>query len=322
MRSIVHVCCGAYQHALFGGVPRYAHQISRCFPDCTVVRNRAELLCFLQTHTDALVIADNHYALMVPDHIPCIVVHHGCAAEHVARSAARADLVPIAEAQGSVWHVRMPENTQVISISTFCTDMFTKHYGEAYTRFPRILLPHASEHDERVLWSPVQERDDNVRVLGNFKGSSKGEVRAKDVGALDARLCMRGMHVLPHGIDDESIADFERRKQALYAQCDVFLQLSVHEGNSYATLDALAMGMPVVATDVGAFYKDVPENAFVRIPWNATSEQVRDAIFEAHANAEALSAAARAFYMQHWRFDQWTHRMRQLVGAKNNTRNE
>ena len=44
--------------------------------------------------------------------------------------------------------------------------------------------------------------------------------------------------------------------------------MSNSEGNSYATLDALACGTPVVSTKVGLFYKDVPEDCFVSLDMN------------------------------------------------------
>ena len=52
----------------------------------------------------------------------------------------------------------------------------------------------------------------------------------------------------------------------------MFLQISLCEGNSYATLDALICGLVIIASDVGAFYKDVPENCFVKLDWRRNND--------------------------------------------------
>jgi len=64
-----------------------------------------------------------------------------------------------------------------------------------------------------------------------------------------------------------SIEDFNQEKQKIYVNSDIFLQLSVSEGNSYATLDAVMCGLVIIATDVGLFFKDVPDDCFVRLDW-------------------------------------------------------
>jgi len=66
---------------------------------------------------------------------------------------------------------------------------------------------------------------------------------------------------------NESIDDFNHRKQKIYLDCDIFLQLSNSEGNSYATLDALINGLVIISTNVGSFYKDVQEDCFIKLDW-------------------------------------------------------
>ena len=60
------------------------------------------------------------------------------------------------------------------------------------------------------------------------------------------------------------IEKFNNDKQQIYCNSDIFLQLSNSEGNSYATLDALLCGLVVISSNVGLFYKDVPEDRIRR----------------------------------------------------------
>ncbi|MGC9357943.1 MAG: glycosyltransferase [Anaerolineae bacterium] len=57
--------------------------------------------------------------------------------------------------------------------------------------------------------------------------------------------------------DSVLLLGFRRDLEALYAGCDLFVMPSVREGMGLVTIQALAMGKPVVATDVGAISEAV-----------------------------------------------------------------
>ena len=95
----------------------------------------------------------------------------------------------------------------------------------------------------------------------------------------------------------------------------MFLQLSTSEGNSYATLDALLCGLVVISSDVGLFYKDVPENCFVKLDWKKLNDvsYLTEKINYAWENKEILTKNAREWYMKNYRFCDWKIKMHTLV---------
>lgn len=311
--DVVHYCCGSYAHDLYGGVPRYDHQLSLCFPHRVMVvapHQRNLLHQYLDAHPDAVVVTDNHHALDVPVGATCVVVHHGSAQEHLERVPDRGDLRPLASGQGAIWRYRSPMNTLVVSCSTFCSDMFEKHNGDLYGRFRRELVLHASEHDDACVWRPRGKA--LIRVLGNFAGASKGSHAVRAIMA-DHRFEVVPLRV--RRLADEPICDFHARKQAAYLACDVFLQLSYCEGGPYATLDALQMGMPVVATRVGLFHADVPAECFIPVDLRADGkcDGLADALLRAHRSGPDIGAKARSFYTARCGFARWCDSMRELI---------
>ena len=114
---------------------------------------------------------------------------------------------------------------------------------------------------------------------------------------------------------DGDIKDFNKRKQDIYLDSDIFLQLSLCEGNSYATLDALLCGVPIVASNVGLFYKDVPEDCFVKVNWqyNGNIEYVKDRLQEAWENRLQLSKNCRDWYLQNCSFSEWSEKTRNFI---------
>ena len=117
------------------------------------------------------------------------------------------------------------------------------------------------------------------------------------------------------GIDRRGIDNFNQRKQDIYLNNDIFLQLSNSEGNSYASLDALICGLVVVSSDVGLFYKDVPEDCFVKLDWrkNGDVEYVESKLRYAWEHREELARKGREWYMNNCRFVDWKKKMYEVV---------
>ena len=161
---------------------------------------------------------------------------------------------------------RDPNTTTIVSISKACTDDFTEYFGEEYTKFKRIDLLHSSELDENRY---IKTFHDKPRVLGNWNSLKKGE---KLMPKLIEKAKDFVFNQLSVGIKNGDIEDFNRRKQDIYLDNDIFLQISNSEGNSYASLDALICGMVVVASNVGLFYGDVPEDCFVKMDWTKNND--------------------------------------------------
>ena len=95
----------------------------------------------------------------------------------------------------------------------------------------------------------------------------------------------------------------------------MFLQISNSEGYSNAALDALLCGLPVVSSNVGLFYNDLPEDCFVKIPWekNDDVEFVQEKLQYAWTHREELSKNARKWYLENCNLHDWLIKMRQLV---------
>ena len=101
----------------------------------------------------------------------------------------------------------------------------------------------------------------------------------------------------------------------MYIDADIFLQISNSEGNSYATLDALLCGLPIVSSNVGLFYKDVPEDCYVKLEWekNGDADYVEKKIKYAWDNKELLSKKARDWYMKNCRFIDWSNKIKTVI---------
>lgn len=316
--TIVHLCCGGYEHGLFGGVPRFDFQVKAAFPDRILVKYPEQLErlpTILRGKSDVILICDTHAALAVPNHYRVIAVHHGVAPEHVERVPQRRDLVQMAELQKKVWSVRDPSTTLVVSTSEFCTHFFRKHGGDLYDRFPLVLIPLASEHGTVITWQP-RPSTDSIVVLGNFATPSKGLARVPGLERAARELSQVPMEFRNFNVKYRGgpIDRFHEDKQHAYGECDVFLQLSSHEGTPYATLDAMHMGVPVVATDVGIFWGDeVPLGACVKVPWQADDASVIAAILEAHARRTELSVGGREFIAANRQFTAWKDKMKDAV---------
>ena len=310
--TVIHYCCGSYYKGDFGGVARYDYHISKAFPNYkhfTGPSEKNQLLLFLEKCPNPLVITDNHLACDIPNKYEVILVHHGVAETHAVREPGWNGYF-CCDGQKKMLYHRAPNRTRIISISQFCTDEFTRLYAETYTKFPIRTILHSSELNEskyKTHWnntSPI--------VIGNWKGVNKGEFVVKHLMKKCPQFTFQPLHVYP---DENGIDNWNSRKQESYLQSDIFLQLYVIEGNSYATLDALLCGIPIVASDVGLFYKDVPEDCFVKIDWKRINdvEYVEEKLKYAWDHKEELGRKGREWYLANCAFEDWKKKMRDVV---------
>lgn len=311
-RPIIHYCCGSYFEGVYGGVARFDYHIYKAFPHRIFIqgpRDKHILLNYLKLLVNPIVITDNHLACDVPNEYYTYLVHHGVAKTHAIRDPEWSEYWKnlCCKGQEKMLYYRDPRTTEIISISQFCTDEFTKYYGDDYTKFKNTKLLHTSDLDEarsKTSWNKTPI------ILGNWPDKNKGSdvvSQLKDKGFLCRQLnvhCING-----------NIEDFNKRKQDIYLESDIFLQLSLCEGNSYATIDAFLCGLVIVATNVGLFYKDVPDNCFVKIDWTRKHDiaYITEKINYAIANKETISNNASRWYMDNVRFSHWKKKIQEII---------
>lgn len=328
-KTIIHYCCGSYYKGDFGGVARYDYHISKVFPNYihfTGPQQKEEMLIYLKNCINPIIITDNHLSCDIPNKYNIFLVHHGIAQTHSERDPEWSEYWRklCCEGQKKMLYYRNPNNTKIISISQFCTDEFTKYYNNIYTRYPIYKILHTSELNEQIY---KKKWNENPIVLGNWKGYYKGEHLIQNLKqssiSLDTNFIFKTLHTYPksnkntkHPIGINSILDnWNKEKQDIYIKSDIFLQLSYHEGNSYATLDALLCGLPIVASNVGLFYKDIPEDCFVKVDWtkNNDVEYIKEKLNYAWRHKEELSKKGREWYLKNCNFNDWKKKMNKLI---------
>lgn len=123
--------------------------------------------------------------------------------------------------------------------------------------------------------------------LHNVGSLTRDAVTAEALLSLSASL---GSRVHWHGELDEAAV------QARYAAADVFVLPSLHEGYGMVVAEALAHGLPVVATNAGALAHTLPSQAGLHVnPGDALAlRQALSRLIEDTALREQLAAGARA----------------------------
>ena len=312
--EIIHYCCGSYEQGFHGGVARYDYQIKLAFPKRKFFQGPQQknlMLKYLKTCKKPIIITDNHLSLDIPNNYPIILVHHGSALTHAEREPTWnkywKDLC--CNGQIKMLSYRKPNNTTIVSISEFCIDEFTKYFPKTYPLFKNIKILHSTELDENLYKKKFNK---NPVILGNWSCINKGK---KSISIIDNKLKNMRFKQLNVRINNGDIDRFNKEKQIIYCTSDMFLQLSTSEGNSYATLDALLCGLVVISSNVGLFYKDVPEDCFVKLDWKRLNDipYLIKKINYAWDNKERLAKNAREWYMKNYRFVNWIIKMDNLV---------
>ena len=319
MTKIIHFCASSYQTGSVGGVARFDDHIKRAFPQRIHFSQRQirEMYNYLNKNRDAIVITDNQLSVHVPNQIKTIIFHHGCGKTTWERNYKNEKgglgfYKNYVEPQQRMLTYRNPKNTIIATTSTACTEDFTRYYGDKYTQFDRYDMFHTSEFDESKYKTRFNK---NPVVLGNWLNKKKGAEILPTLKSNIKDFTFKQLNIYPASLSESDLQDFTHKKQEIYNNADIFLQISNSEGTPYATLDALICGLPIVASNVGLFYKDVPEDCFVKLDWqrNSDEEYVRNKLLYAWENKEILSKNARNWYMKNYRYVDWLVKVRKMV---------
>jgi glycosyltransferase involved in cell wall biosynthesis len=269
------------------------------------------MLTHLKKFPESIVITDNHLACDIPVDIPIILVHHGCALTTAERNPSWdvywRDLC--CEGQKKMLQYRQPGNTKIISISNACTNDFTTYFPQRYPLFTRFDILHSSEMDERFF---KKSFNTSPIILGNWNHLKKGKHLITDLKNMMPEFEFRQLHIYP--LENENLKDFNKRKQRIYLDCDIFLQLSSSEGNAYSVLDAMLCGLPVVSTNVGLHESNVPDDCFQKLDWkkcyqSIDHEYIKQKIIKAYKNRNEISFKGRQWYLKNCRFTNWRKQM-------------
>ena len=329
--DIIHYCCGSYEIGDFGGVARYDYHIKLAFPNRKFFKGpeqKLQMLKYLNNSSNCIVITDNHLVCDIPNKYKTFLVHHGVAKTHAEREP---DWNPYWKnlccfGQANMLEYRDTLTTTIISISQFCTDEFTKYYDNLYKKFNNIKILHASELNSNSNGS-IYKTNWNTKpiVLGNWKDKNKGSLIIEKLRNTNTntsnKFIFKILNTYPYNQNEITgeitceINEWNKRKQDIYLSSDIFLQLSLCEGNSYATLDALLCGIPVISSDVGIFYKDVPEDCFVKIDWRRNNDlnYIEEKLNYAWENKEILSKKGREWYLNNCELNNWISVMRNTI---------
>tara|TARA_R110002072_G_scaffold84065_10_gene190589 strand:- start:702 stop:1865 length:1164 start_codon:yes stop_codon:yes gene_type:complete len=316
-KTVVHYCCGSYHKGDYGGVARFDYHISKVFPfrvHFTGPLEKNEMLQFLKYEKNVIVITDNHLACDIPNEYEVILVHHGVAQTHAEREPEWNEYWKnlCCNGQKQMLYHRDPTKTKIVSISQFCKDEFTRYYGNMYTRFENHLILNSSELDINV---KKEKWNDKPVILGNWPCINKGSSVVEALSSKSSEFIFKKLDVKCNGITEKDIIDFNKCKQTIYIESDLYLSLSLCEGNSYALLDALLCGLPIVSTDTGMFYKDVPNDCFVKVEWQRRNdiEYIREKITYAIQNKKTLGNNAREWFLNNCNLDKWSNHIKQLI---------
>jgi len=312
--QIISYCCGTYPNV--GGVPRYDTQLKLVFPNRVFFegpKEKDKMLSYLTTCSRPIIITDNHLSLDIPNEYIVFIVNHGPALTYSERDPNWdpywRDLC--CNGQKIMLDYRNPDTTRIIQISTFCIDESKRWYPERIDLFKNILLPHSCELDRTLAKTAFS---DVPIILGNWGNSGKGSAIIPQLKEYMQEYKFSHLSVYPKK-RGETLSSFNKRKQEIYLQSDMYLQLSVCEGYSYSATDALLCGLVVVATDTGLFYKDVPEDCFVKLDWTKIHDQeyIKEKIQYGWENREIISKKGREWFLKYHSFTDWQQKMEQII---------
>lgn len=297
--DIISYCCGTYENGNFGGVARFENDFRNIFPDRIFFKGpeeKGKMLKYLARCKNPIIVTDNHLSCDIPNRYMTIIVHHGCAEVTSERNPTWGEPWKslCTEGQRKMLKIRDPSKSIFVSTSISCKKDFERCFGKLYTRFKVIDILLTSELDESIhkkTWNKIPV------VMGSWSHVKKGKNHIENIKKNMPNYKFDNLSVKLHGKNYEK---FFREKQDGYIRNDIYLLLSNSEGTPYAALDALCCGLVVIATNVGIFEYDVPDDCFVKMDWRRVSDPryVKKKVDEGWSKRYELGEKGRKWYLE------------------------
>lgn len=313
--DIISYCCDSYERGGIGGVARYDYTLSLVFKSRKFFKGpqeKGKILRYLAKCKNPVVLVDNHLSCDIPNKYDVFILHHGSAATTAERNPDWGEpwRSLCTKGQEKMLDYRDPKKTIMISTSISCKVDFLRHFGEKYAKFRVIDHLNTSELDENIY-----KKKFNIKpvVLGNWCHVKKG---SKVIPVIKDKLGDKFIfNQLRCSMKNGDIEQFNKEKQKIYVDSDIFLQISSSEGNSFATLDALICGLVIVASDVGLFFRDVPDDCFVKMDWRRQDDPdyVKKCLEKAWENREELSKNARKWYFENCNMEMFKEKWHKIL---------
>jgi predicted O-linked N-acetylglucosamine transferase (SPINDLY family) len=318
---IISYCIGKYPDD-YGGVARFDYNLSQVFPKRKWFgpSQKNEMLTLLKNTIDKkiLVITDNHLACDIPNEYSTIIVHHGCAKTHAERDPFWEKNIkdPLLKKQEEMLKYRNPENTLIISSSTFCKDEFTKHYQSDYTKFRNVTLVHSSELDPLVFKQHNNDNNPDHKpiILGNWSNYNKGKtIIQRLMDRLEDEFEFKQLYVPKfNDIDQHNLA-----KSREYINADIYLSLSLSEGCPYSDMDALNKNLILISTNVGFVYGNIPENVCTIFDWEKRNniDYLETLVRDTWKNKQQYINNGKQWFDDNCNFNNWKKQMSEIVNS-------
>ena len=238
---LIHYTPSNYESGSFGGVARFDYELRKAFPSITSVLRQRDIPWYSLDINDTIVITDHSFIHEIPQPLKVIAVHHGMAAEHKKRNPAWDGDIYVRQQAG----MSTRPKTWFVGISEFTKRAAKEHHGI----IDDIVILHA------VDTAPIIKPKQGYNVIGDWRTPSKGR-----------DLIQKLREECPEFIFSQlSCGKYDKANG--YANQNIYLSLSACEGNSYAVMDAIACGLPVLSTTSGLFDGDYDERLGEVIPW-------------------------------------------------------
>lgn len=285
--NIIHYTPTNYESGSFGGVARFDYELRKAFPELRSVLRQPNIPWFKLNHHETIVITDHSFIKEIPEQFKVIAVHHGMAAEHKQRNPDWNGDFYVQQQQG----MKDRDKTWFVGVSKFTQEAAKKHHNI----IDDIVILHA------VDTVPLTKSKRGYNVIGDWRTPSKGR---------DLIQKLRE-HCPQFSFNQLTCGKYD--KASGYANQNIYLSLSACEGNSYAAMDAIACGIPVIGTDVGLFGGDYDKRLGESISWQdrANVTVVKEKLYHVYHNYDQYNTIE--WMNETITFDQWKIQWKDFV---------